>query len=181
MAKPATPLVWASGKTFSFQPNSQQQAEGYDYLQALRQGVPITDDHDFPFNQITTGLKWVMDQLPDGGIQSLLTALLPKRSFSQSDFIRIPDSPGGLLIQWGTTTSLANGQSTVTFPVPFTQPLVSSVSERVSSSWGSNTVVVYGTSSMTSTTMSVSARTITGTAGPVAAVGLVSNWIVVGY
>ncbi|MDV2876268.1 hypothetical protein R0H07_25290, partial [Phytobacter diazotrophicus] len=36
-------------------------------------------------------------------VTAALTAFLPKRSFGLNDFIRIPDVPGGLIFQWGTT------------------------------------------------------------------------------
>lgn len=114
MAKPSTPAVWASGKTFGFQPSASQQAQGFDYIATIRPGTgaPITDDHDWPLSQITNGLKWVMDQLPGGGVQTLITALLPKRSFTANDFIRIPDAPGGLIIQWGMVIT-SNGVGTL--------------------------------------------------------------------
>lgn len=72
MPKPSTPSVWASAKTFGFQPSAAQQAQGFDYIATIRPGTgaPITDDHDWPFNQVTTALKWVMDQIPDSGIKS---------------------------------------------------------------------------------------------------------------
>lgn len=48
-------------------------------------------------------------------------SIFSKRSFAQNDFIRIPDVPGGLIIQWGLATNLATGVnfSTVPFPTPF--------------------------------------------------------------
>lgn len=125
MTKPSTPAVWASGKAFGFQPSAAQQAQGFDYIATVRPatGAPITDDHDWPLNKITEGLKWVMDQLPEGGVQSLLTALLPKRSFTANDFIRIPDVPGGLIIQWGIFTSSAGGNA-VNFPIQYPNSLI---------------------------------------------------------
>lgn len=71
MTKPSTPDVWASLKAFGFQPTAAQQAQGFDYIASVRPstGAPITDDHDWPLKQITTALKWVMDQFPDGGIK----------------------------------------------------------------------------------------------------------------
>ncbi|MGL4928017.1 MAG: hypothetical protein ACRC4K_14710 [Plesiomonas shigelloides] len=71
MPKPSTPAIWASNKAFSFTPNAQQIAQGFDYIATIGrpEGAPITDDHDWPFNQVTSALKWVMDQLPDGGLK----------------------------------------------------------------------------------------------------------------
>lgn len=81
MSKPSTPAVWASGKSFAFQPSSAQQAQGFDYIASVRPGTgaPITDDHDWPLNNITTAVKWIMDQMPDGGLKygcSLVGALV---------------------------------------------------------------------------------------------------------
>lgn len=42
-----------------------------------------------------------------------------KRSFSKNDFIRIPDVPGGLIIQWGTVFSFTSGDAPWTHPTPF--------------------------------------------------------------
>ncbi len=48
-------------------------------------------------------------------------SLFSKRTFGTSDYIRIPDVPGGLIIQWGITpgadsTGLAQATLPVTFP-----------------------------------------------------------------
>lgn len=46
--------------------------------------------------------------------------ILPKRTFAASDYIRIPDVPGGLIVQWGTC--VGNGDTTptvVAFPLSF--------------------------------------------------------------
>lgn len=49
-----------------------------------------------------------------------MKAFLPKRSFAANDFIRIPDVPGGLIIQWGTVAkSTPEGVQNVIFPTPF--------------------------------------------------------------
>lgn len=49
-----------------------------------------------------------------------LKSFLPKRSFALNDFVRIPDVPGGLIIQWGTFTgSTGEGVKNVIFPTPF--------------------------------------------------------------
>lgn len=70
-------------------------------------------------------------KVPDGSVDTalssqLFTALLdvilkplPKRSFTSNDYIRIPDVPGGLIVQWGIVTSPVNGTATASFPVPF--------------------------------------------------------------
>jgi len=51
-------------------------------------------------------------------ITALARGVLPKRSFTAGDFIRIPDVPGGLIIQWGTM-SFSAGVVSVTFAQAF--------------------------------------------------------------
>nr|WP_320731673.1 phage tail protein [Enterobacter roggenkampii] len=53
-----------------------------------------------------------------GVISDALDAFLPKRSFNDQDLIRIPDRPGGLIIQFGTAMVTAQGGKLV-FPTPF--------------------------------------------------------------
>lgn len=49
-----------------------------------------------------------------------LKSFLPKRAFAVNDFVRIPDVPGGLIIQWGTFTgSTGEGAKNVIFPTQF--------------------------------------------------------------
>jgi hypothetical protein len=51
-----------------------------------------------------------------------LSALIPVKSYSANDYIRIPDKPGGLVIQWGVNTTGSTGVS-VTFPFPMATAL----------------------------------------------------------
>jgi hypothetical protein len=48
-------------------------------------------------------------------------SLFSKRSFATDDYIRFPDVPGGLIIQWcgGVTTTTGDSSQVVTFPIPF--------------------------------------------------------------
>lgn len=55
------------------------------------------------------GIGWV----------NLLLKSLPKRSFSVNDYIRIPDTPGGLIIQWFSAQSENLATTSVTLPVSF--------------------------------------------------------------
>lgn len=49
-----------------------------------------------------------------------LKSFLPKRNFAANDFVRIPDVPGGLIIQWGVVSkSIPEGAKNVIFPTPF--------------------------------------------------------------
>lgn len=53
-------------------------------------------------------------------VKAVVTALLPKRTFLNSDYIRIPDVPGGLIIQFGKVDAInRNGDTTFTLPVDF--------------------------------------------------------------
>lgn len=59
---------------------------------------------------------------PDSGGANwvdLILKILPKRSFSPSDFIRIPDAPGGLIIQWGQLPCSSGPTTTATFATSF--------------------------------------------------------------
>lgn len=99
--------------------------------------------------------------------------LFPKRTFAANDFIRIPDVPGGLMIQWGTTTSVPGGGGTqvVTFPTPF-QNLVMPINAtlRTYNGAGSSTpswVSAKTLSNFTIVNQNVSAATF--------------DWIAIGY
>ena len=54
-------------------------------------------------------------------IASALASFLPKRAFTSTDYIRIPDIPGGLIIQWGrfSTQLPANSSGNITLPTAF--------------------------------------------------------------
>lgn len=69
----------------------------------------------------TAGTELPTNNTVSSSIGSALTAFLPKRAFASKDYIRIPDVPGGLIIQWGNfTTQLAAGTSgSITLPVSF--------------------------------------------------------------
>ena len=63
-------------------------------------------------------------QMQDGKATDLLPSvaavmsLFSKRSFATNDFIRIPDVPGGLIIQWGEATTSPSSYF-VNFPMMF--------------------------------------------------------------
>ncbi|UPS62269.1 phage tail protein [Providencia rettgeri] len=48
------------------------------------------------------------------GLKVLTSDYLPKRSFNENDSIRIPDEPGGLIVQWGKNTG-----ERINFPIQF--------------------------------------------------------------
>lgn len=67
------------------------------------------------------------DATPLAQVQALLTAYLPKRTFTASDYIRIPDVAGGWIMQWLITGTIAAGGSAVlTLPTTFPNAILSS-------------------------------------------------------
>lgn len=53
-------------------------------------------------------------------------SVLPTRAMSPTDYVRIPDKPGGLIIQWGTTPIIPKASWVdVTFPIPFPSSFLS--------------------------------------------------------
>lgn len=135
MPKPSTPAVWASGKAFGFQPSDAQQAQGFDYIATVRPstGAPITDDHDWPLKNITTALKWIMDQIPDSGMKTAAfrdvgngAGQIPDMSSFQSSLGSVSawwvKFPSGLIIQGGlspTTNPPSVQDVDITFPIAF--------------------------------------------------------------
>lgn len=53
-------------------------------------------------------------------LTAVLAAWFPNKVFATNDYIRIPDKPGGLIIQWGKTAAFSDpGSVVVTLPTPF--------------------------------------------------------------
>lgn len=76
---------------------------------------------------------------------ALLKAFLPKRSFQANDVIRIPDQPGGLMVQFGTLTGVSGSDvisSTLTFPELFPNACLAVIAVAVSSDMGGGVVGV---------------------------------------
>lgn len=76
---------------------------------------------------------------------ALLKAFLPKRSFQANDVIRIPDQPGGLMVQFGTLTGVSGSDvisSTLTFPELFPNACLAVIPVAVSSDVGGGMVGV---------------------------------------
>ncbi len=82
-----------------------------DYLglgEAAKQGVATSE-------QMATGTA--TNLLPS---VAAVMSLFNKRAFALQDYIRIPDVPGGIIIQWGTTPGTdANGLTKATLPIAF--------------------------------------------------------------
>ncbi|EKU4730551.1 gp53-like domain-containing protein, partial [Citrobacter freundii] len=76
---------------------------------------------------------------------ALLKAFLPKRSFQANDVIRIPDQPGGLMVQFGTLTGVSGSDvisSILTFPELFPNACLAVIPVAVSSNIGGGMVGV---------------------------------------
>ncbi len=67
--------------------------------------------------QVEGLLKTVMSN--PAGVLALLTARFPRRTFAYRDYIRIPDVPGGLIVQWGRDSNPTAGPITVSLPIAF--------------------------------------------------------------
>lgn len=72
------------------------------------------------------------DMQASPGSAALLTtvaavmSVLPTRAMSPTDYVRIPDKPGGLIIQWGTTPIIPKASWVdVNFPIPFPSSFLS--------------------------------------------------------
>lgn len=74
-------------------------------------------------------------------------SLFSKRTWSISDYIRIPDVPGGLIIQWGTMgVADANGLCTANYPIEFPSgPLITTPPAYYNASRGNITTTVAST------------------------------------
>lgn len=83
-----------------------------------------------------------------------LMSLFSKRSFSVNDYIRIPDVPGGLIIQIGSYTTPAGGVGVFNLPIPFPNTFMACVAS-INGSTGS-----YGF--ITTDKTSLSTFTLTG-------------------
>lgn len=108
-------------------------------------------------------------------VAAALIALLPKRSFGLTDFIRIPDVPGGLILQWGTTQGAdANGLAQATLPVAFPGNGLCAVCAYYN---GSRNAISTQVASITPTVVQFFASGVSGAA----AQGAPVRYFVVGY
>ncbi|WP_261371821.1 gp53-like domain-containing protein [Yersinia aldovae] len=72
-------------------------------------------------------------------------SLFSKRTFASNDYIRIPDVPGGLIIQWVKGTANASGVLFAQMPMPFpNELLLAGAFEAGAASWGDNSATAWG-------------------------------------
>lgn len=104
-----------------------------DVMTVIRgqEGTParVWSTNDIVANMMTAGTFSAclqtsnnLSEIKDAGAAAVSAALsnigFPKRSFSSTDFIRIPDVDGGLIIQFGAQ-AINSPSGHVTFPTPF--------------------------------------------------------------
>lgn len=109
-------------------------------------------------------------------IIALARGVLPKRSFAENDFIRIPDVPGGLILQWGLFTGASGGLTSANFPIVFPNAVrhvssfyIHSIDPGAGSAGGNGAALIFGTP----TTSGFTARLAAGFTG--------SRYLSIGY
>ncbi|WP_175538037.1 gp53-like domain-containing protein, partial [Yersinia ruckeri] len=112
------------------------------------------------------------DDIPAGSTSLLATmdclaSLIPKRSYSANDYIRIPDVPRGLMIQWGYFSS---GQG-VNFPTPFSVDCLTVLQIPQSADTGAHGLIYHQTLSFNAL----------GFLRNAAASSVPCRWIAIGY
>lgn len=100
--------LWHSG---NFDPNTKITGDNCLYAGFESGSASLPYMRHTPSNQVI--------QL---ALRSELLALLPKLGFTSPDSIRIPDKPGGLIIQWGRV-SYTDISVSLDLPVTFVRPL----------------------------------------------------------
>lgn len=133
--------------------------------EAAKRGITVAAD-------IATG----GDKLPTA---DAVMSLFSKRAFTGSDYIRIPDVPGGLILQWGAI-NMTNGTGQVTFPVAFTKAVLRVIPGEISAvPWSSTNFTVFGPANPTLTGVVIRAVTYTGSTFNQGVTG--SQWLAIGY
>lgn len=90
-------------------------------------------------------------EMATGSSQSLVTSvsavmsIFSKRSFSANDYVRIPDVPGGLIIQWVSGNASASGVFFAQMPIPFPNKLLfAGAVEAGANVWGTDSATTWG-------------------------------------
>ncbi|HGK8555671.1 TPA: hypothetical protein ACJ7TG_001501 [Yersinia enterocolitica] len=82
-----------------------------------------------------------------------LISIFGKRTFTANDYIRIPDVPGGFIVQFGTAITLASGDTIVTFPIPFPNKVLG-IHPSQNNSYTNGAWAAYSSKSLSSFTLS---------------------------
>nr|WP_249893277.1 phage tail protein [Salmonella enterica] len=90
-------------------------------------------------------------EMATGSSQSLVPSvaavmsLFSKRSFAANDYVRIPDVPGGLIIQWVSGNASASGVFFAQMPIPFPNKLLfAGAVEAGANVWGTDSATTWG-------------------------------------
>lgn len=122
-------LLRAAGMTPNGTPDTALASQYFDALKTLglRQATESVTGVS-KFSTMLMALAGTDDatSMTPAKVMAVLIAFLPKRSFSANDYIRIPDVPGGLIIQWGLLlTALDDSYTRITFPAKFPSKAIS--------------------------------------------------------
>lgn len=110
---------------------------------------------------------------------SAVMSLFNKRTFSTIDYIRIPDVPGGLILQWGEQ-ALVNGTGQVKFPIVFPKAILRCFAgDSSSASWSSTNFTIFGPATPTLSGVSIKAVTLAGTSFTQG--NTATQWFAIGY
>lgn len=113
-------LLRAAGMTPNGTPDTALSSQYFDALGSLglRQATESVSGVS-KFSTLALALAGVDNStsMTPSKVKSVVSALLPKRVFLDNDYIRIPDVPGGLIVQIGSVTT--DSETSVSFPVAF--------------------------------------------------------------
>lgn len=116
-------LLRAAGMTPNGTPDTALASQYFDALSSLglRQATETVSGVS-KLSTLALALAGVDNKtsMTPSKVKAVVTAFLPKRAFLNSDYIRIPDVPGGLIIQFGKVASInRNGDTTFSMPIAF--------------------------------------------------------------
>lgn len=103
---------------------------------------------------------------------ALLGLIATPKTFSLNDFVRIPNKPGGLILQWGVSTTSSGGLVTITYPTIFPTRTAAFVA---TGNGGNNTLIANIGSPSSCTVQSV----VSNTSAPSSTVSF--SWFAIGY
>lgn len=115
-------LLRSAGLTPNGTPDTALASQYFDALRSLglRQATESVTGVS-KFSTLLMSLAGTDDttSMTPAKVMAALSAFLPKRSFIGNDYIRIPDVPGGLIIQFGSAPLVADGNITTPLPIAF--------------------------------------------------------------
>lgn len=117
-------LLRAAGMNLNGVPDTALSSQYFDALKML--GLRQATESTLGITRISSNALAIageddLTSMTPLKTKAAIAALLPKRSFFTNDFIRIPDEPGGLVVQFGVTGSVTGygGSIFQSFPTPF--------------------------------------------------------------